>query len=122
MALSKRVRGLAWEGLGWSVAAGLAVALVITVGAGLANERALNARLAAAEARTSGVSRTLAICEATSATLKNTLATLQAAAAGGASTSDGPLTPEALLARQAAGADACARAYEAEALVREATR
>lgn len=121
MTLSKRVRGLAWEGLGWSVAAGLAVALVITVGAGFANERALSARLAAAEARTTVAARSLSVCEATSATLRNAVATLQVAE-GGASTSGVALTPEALMARQAAGADACSRAYEAEALVREAAR
>lgn len=121
MVLSKRYRDLAWEGLGWSVAAGLAIALIVTVAFGLANERSLEARIAAAEARSQVAARTLSVCQATSATLKNALTVAQTHASD-ASGADIGLTPDALLARRAVGVDACARAYEAEALVREAAR
>ena len=49
MRLSKRIRTLAWEGLGWSAAAGLAIALAVTVGLGLTTERQLRAELAASQ-------------------------------------------------------------------------
>lgn len=120
MRLSKRFKRLAWEGLGWSVAAGLALALTVTFVLGSARERDLQARLSAAEARNQLAARGLAVCEATTATLKNSLAVVEARAPSGAST--GPMTTAELLAREARGGDACSRAMEAEALVREAAR
>lgn len=120
MRLSKRIRTLAWEGLGWSAAAGLAIALAVTVALGVSTERDLRARLAAAESRNAAAARNLAVCEATSATLRNALTVIDTQ--GRSPTPPGPLTPDQLLARRAAGADACARALEAEELVREAAR
>jgi hypothetical protein len=120
MRLSKRIRTLAWEGLGWSAAAGLAIALAVTVALGLARESQLRARVAAAEARNATAARSLAVCEATSATLRNALTVVEATGRNRAPS--GPLTSGDLLARRAAGADACARALEAEDLVREAAR
>ena len=120
MRRTRRIRELTWPLLGWSVAAGLGIALAITVAQMSMTERTLRAQLAEATARHGGAARSLAICEATSARLQNTLEVLQTSATakpGGA-----PLSAEALLARQAQGQDACARAYEAEALVREAAR
>jgi hypothetical protein len=93
--------------------------LAVTVAQASMTERSLRMQLAEANARHGGVARSLAICEATSARLQNSLEVLETSATnpGGA-----PLSAEALMARQARGQDACARAYEAEALVREAAR
>jgi hypothetical protein len=119
MGLSKRHRALAWEGLGWSFAAGLGLALLVSLALGFTREQDLKARLAAAEGRATVAARSLSVCEASSTGLRNALAAVNSATPRGAG---GVMTSQDLLTRPATGADACARAFEAEALVREATR
>ena len=75
---------------------------------------------AGAQARNASASKSLAVCKATNLTLTNALTVIETGGKAQASTAN--LTPDQLLARRAAGADACARAFEAEALVREAAR
>ena len=117
----RRRRSAATAGrLGWSVAAGLALALLFSIWMGFATERRLRAELAAAKAQSATAGRSLAVCEAKAVSLQNTLDVLSRPAE--AVKPGTPLSAAALLARQAVGADACARAYEAEALVREATQ
>lgn len=117
----KRHRGVLAPGaLGWGVAAALAAALLISLKLGSDTTHRLTAELAVARAQNATAGRNLAVCEAKAGSLESALAVRTGAT--DAATRGVELLPEALLARQAAGADACARAFEAEALVREAAR
>ena len=120
MGQSKRRRALVWPGLGWAVAIGLAVALAVSVALGLATEHRLRAELTQLQARSVSSGRDLALCEANAVSLKQNLAISQALVSR--LTTGNPLSAAEILARKPAGFDACTRAFEAEALVREATR
>ena len=99
--------------LGWLVAAGLAVALALVWRSGEARIAALKAET---DVRLASAGRELGVCQAESQALKASVEVLRPG------TAQGLLSPDAILARASRGADACARALEAEALVREAVR
>jgi len=100
---------------GWIVAAALAVALVVVT---LTAEQRLSVLAEENRGALAVADRRLSICEAE----KNTLTAALEVLDGGRSVGAGPMDTADLLSRQARGVDACARALEAEALVREALR